>query len=138
MATLKHIASKNSDYSAAETYLVYQHDEFSGKKILDEQGRPKLRESYILDTLECGEASFATACLLANRKYDKDCWVFDSFQLLCKRSVLLVVSSVAAQLLIVCHAGFEVFHYGQRFMELGVKLCDSLVECVLIGQALFF
>ena len=57
MATLKHIASKNSDYSAAETYLVYQHDEFSGKKILDEQSRPKLRESYILDTLECGEAS---------------------------------------------------------------------------------
>ena len=48
MATLKHIASKNSDYSAAETYLVYQHDEFSGKKILDEQSRPKLRESYIL------------------------------------------------------------------------------------------
>ena len=40
MATLKHIASKNSDYSAAETYLIYQHDEFSGKKILDEQGRP--------------------------------------------------------------------------------------------------
>ena len=72
MATLKHIASKNSDYSAAETYLVYQHDEFSGKKILDEQSRPKLRESYILDTLECGEASFATACLLANRKYDKN------------------------------------------------------------------
>ena len=64
MATLKHIASKNSDYSAAETYLVYQHDEFSGKKILDEQSRPKLRESYILDTLECGEASFAMACLL--------------------------------------------------------------------------
>ena len=31
-----------------------------------------LRESYILDTLECGEASFATACLLANRKYDKN------------------------------------------------------------------
>ena len=72
MATLKHIASKNSDYSAAETYLVYQHDEFSGKKILDEQSRPKLRESYILDTLECGEASFAMACLLANRKYDKN------------------------------------------------------------------
>ena len=72
MATLKHIASKNSDYSAAETYLIYQHDEFSGKKILDEQGRPKLRESYILDTLECGEASFAMACLLANRKYDKN------------------------------------------------------------------
>ena len=72
MATLKHIASKNSDYSAAEAYLIYQHDEFTGKQLLDEQGRPMLRESYILDTLECGEASFATACLLANRKYNKN------------------------------------------------------------------
>ena len=72
MATLKHIASKNSDYSAIEAYLVYQHDEFSGKVILDEQGRPMLRESHLLDTLECGEASFATACLLANRKYNKN------------------------------------------------------------------
>ena len=72
MATLKHIASKNSDYTAIEAYLVYQHDEFSGKVILDEQGKPKLRESYVLDTLECGDFSFATACLLANRKYGKN------------------------------------------------------------------
>ena len=72
MATLKHISSKNSDYSAIEAYLVYQHDEFSGKVILDEQGRPMLRESYILDTLECGDFSFATACLQANRKYGKN------------------------------------------------------------------
>ena len=59
MATLKHIASKNSDYSAIEAYLIYRHDEFTGKQLLDEQDRPMLRESYILDTLECGEASFA-------------------------------------------------------------------------------
>ena len=72
MATLKHISSKNSDYTAVESYLVYQHDEFSGKVILDKQGRPKLRESYLLDTLECGNFSFATACLLANRKYGKN------------------------------------------------------------------
>ena len=71
MATLKHIASKNSDYTAIEAYLVYQHDAFTGKQLLDEQGRPKLRESYLLDTLECGNFSFATACLLANRKYGK-------------------------------------------------------------------
>ena len=71
MATLKHIASKNSDYTAIEAYLVYQHDAFTGKQLLDEQGRPKLRESYLLDTLECGDFSFATACLLANRKYGK-------------------------------------------------------------------
>ena len=72
MATLKHIASKNSDYTAIEAYLVYRHDEFSGKVILDKQGRPMLRESYLLDTLECGDFSFATACLLANRKYGKN------------------------------------------------------------------
>ena len=72
MATLKHISSKNSDYSAIEAYLIYQHDEFSGKVILDKQGRPMLRESYLLDTLECGDFSFAMACLLANRKYGKN------------------------------------------------------------------
>ena len=72
MATLKHIASKNSDYTAIEAYLIYQHDEFTGKQLLDEQGIPMLRESYLLDTLECGNFSFATACLLANRKYGKN------------------------------------------------------------------
>ena len=72
MATLKHIASKNSDYTAIEAYLIYQHDEFTGKQLLDEQGRPMLRESYLLDTLECGDFSFATACLLANRKYNQN------------------------------------------------------------------
>ena len=72
MATLKHIASKSSDYTAIEAYLVYQHDAFTGKQLLDEQGRPMLRESYILDTLECGDFSFATACLLANRRYGKN------------------------------------------------------------------
>ena len=53
MATLKHIASKNLDYTAIEAYLVYQHDEFTGKQLLDEQGKPKLRDLYLLDTLEC-------------------------------------------------------------------------------------
>ena len=72
MATLKHIASKNSDYTAIEAYLIYQHDEFTGKQLLDEHGRPKLRDSYLLDTRECGAFSFATACLLANRKYGKN------------------------------------------------------------------
>ena len=72
MATLKHISSKNSNYTAIEAYLVYQHDEFTGKQLLDEHGKPKLRESYLLDTLECGDFSFATACLLANRKYGKN------------------------------------------------------------------
>ena len=48
MATLKHISSKSSDYTAIEAYLIYQHDKFTGKQLLDEQGRPMLRESYIM------------------------------------------------------------------------------------------
>ena len=51
MATLKHIASKNSDYTAIEAYLVYQHDAFTGKQLLDEHGKPKLRDSYLGNSL---------------------------------------------------------------------------------------
>ena len=54
MATLKHIASKNSDYTAIEAYLVYQHDAFTGKQLLDEQGKPKLRDSYLLGVRTAG------------------------------------------------------------------------------------
>lgn len=72
MATIKHLSSKNSNYAAAESYLTFQHNEYTGLPILDENGRSKLRDSYLLDTLECGEVPFALACLLANRKYGKN------------------------------------------------------------------
>ena len=72
MATIKHTSSKNSDLTAPEHYLTFQHNEYTGLPILDENGRPKLREEYLLDTLECGGQSFAMACLLANRKYGKN------------------------------------------------------------------
>ena len=72
MATIKHLSSKNSNYAAAESYLTFQHNEYTGLPILDEQGKPVLRDSYLLDTLECGESTFAMACLLANRKYGKN------------------------------------------------------------------
>ena len=72
MATIKHLSSKNSNYAATESYLTFQHNEYTGLPILDEKGRPKLRDSYLLDTLECGESSFAMACLIANRKYGKN------------------------------------------------------------------
>ena len=66
------MTSKNSNYAAAESYLTFQHNEYTGLPILDEQGKPVLRDSYLLDTLECGESTFAMACLLANRKYGKN------------------------------------------------------------------
>jgi hypothetical protein len=72
MATIKHVASKNADYSAAESYLIFQHDEYTGLPLLDENGNPLLRDAYLLSTLECGEEDFALACLRANRKYHKN------------------------------------------------------------------
>ena len=39
LATFKHISSKNADYSAAEAYLTFEHDEFTMKPTLDENGR---------------------------------------------------------------------------------------------------
>ena len=38
MATFKHISSKNADYGAAEQYLTFEHDEFTMKPTLDENG----------------------------------------------------------------------------------------------------
>ena len=45
------MTSKNSNY-AAESCLTFQHNEYTGLPIPDEKGRPKLRDSYLLDTLE--------------------------------------------------------------------------------------
>ena len=36
MAILKHIKSRNANYSDALDYLIFQHDESTGKMILDE------------------------------------------------------------------------------------------------------
>ena len=38
MATIKHLTSKNSNYAAAESYLTFQHNEYTGLPILDEKG----------------------------------------------------------------------------------------------------
>lgn len=72
MAVLKHIASKNADYTAAEQYLIFQHDESSGKLLLDESGYAMLREKYILQGINCDAYNFAAECRKANRKYKKN------------------------------------------------------------------
>ena len=59
MATLKHINSKNADYGAAEQYLLFEHDEFTMKPVLDETGRLIPREDYRLSTLHCDGEDFA-------------------------------------------------------------------------------
>ena len=45
------INSKNADYGAAEQYLLFEHDEFTMKPVLDETGRLIPREDYRLSTL---------------------------------------------------------------------------------------
>ena len=72
MATLKHINSKNADYGAAEQYLLFEHDEFTMKPVLDENGRLIPREDYRLSTLNCGGEDFAVACMRANLRYGKN------------------------------------------------------------------
>ena len=72
MATLKHISSKNVDYGAAERYLTFEHDEFSGKVVRDKHGHLVPREEYRMDTLLCGEEDFAIACMKANLRHGKN------------------------------------------------------------------
>ena len=72
LATFKHISSKNADYGPAEQYLTFEHDEFTMKPTLDENGRLVPREGYRLATLNCGEEDFAVACLRSNLRYGKN------------------------------------------------------------------
>ena len=72
LATFKHISSKNADYSAAEAYLTFEHDEFTMKPTLDENGRLIPRQDYRITTLNCGDEDFAIACLRANLRYGKN------------------------------------------------------------------
>ena len=72
MATLKHINSKNADYGAAERYLMFEHDEFTMKPVLDENGRLIPREDYRLSALNCGGEDFAVACMRSNLRYGKN------------------------------------------------------------------
>ena len=72
MAILKHISSKNANYGDAEKYLTFEHDEFTMKPTLDEQGRLVPRENYRISTLNCGKEDFAVSCMRANLRYGKN------------------------------------------------------------------
>ena len=72
LATFKHLSSKNADYGAAEKYLLFEHDEFTNKPVLDEAGRLIPRESCRFVTLNCGDDDFAIACMKSNLQYGKN------------------------------------------------------------------
>lgn len=72
MAVLKHIASKNADYSQIIDYMLFQHDEFTMKPILDENGRMILREEYYIDGINCEPMLFDKECEKLNAQYHKN------------------------------------------------------------------
>ena len=72
VAILKHIASKNSDYGEAERYLIFQHDEYTQKPVLDENGHMIIREEYYLDGVNCNPFTFATECQETNAYFHKN------------------------------------------------------------------
>jgi hypothetical protein len=72
MAIIKHIASKNADYGAAERYLTYKHDEFTNKPILDANGRMIPRDEYIINGINCSPDTFAIECIRLNKNCNKN------------------------------------------------------------------
>lgn len=72
VAVIKHIASKNADYGESERYLIFQHNEYTQKPILDENGRMILRDEYYLDGLNCDPFTFASECQELNSYYHKN------------------------------------------------------------------
>lgn len=72
MAILKHIASKNADYGEAQRYLIFRHDEYTGKPIPDADGNLQLREEYYLDGVECDPFTFDVECKELNARFHKN------------------------------------------------------------------
>ena len=72
MAIIKHIKSRNSNYSDALEYLLFQHNEKTGKPVLDDSGRKVLREEFYMDGLNCDPMSFDKECERTNQFFHKN------------------------------------------------------------------
>ena len=72
MAIVKHIKSRNANYSDALNYLIFQHDESTGKMILDEFNRPLRRDEFYMDGLNCNPDTFDVECYECNEHFKKN------------------------------------------------------------------
>jgi uncharacterized phage-like protein YoqJ len=70
LAILKHFNVKNSDYSAAVRYFVFQHDNHA-RPVKNEQGRFILRNNYLIDGINCCPLSYDIECR-SSRAYLKN------------------------------------------------------------------
>ena len=72
VATVKHIKIRNANYDAATDYLTMQHDEFTNRPILDEQGKMIPRDFYLLEGINCNPYSFHQECQSVNVRFGKN------------------------------------------------------------------
>lgn len=72
MATVKHVKIYNANYDKTTDYLTMQHDEFTNKPILNENGQKIPREFYLIDGINCDPYSFNQKCQAINAKYNKN------------------------------------------------------------------
>lgn len=71
MAILKHGTSKNANYGDALTYLLFEHDGFTMKPVLDENGNLVQRRDYILGGINCDPFTYAEECRELNERFRK-------------------------------------------------------------------
>ena len=71
MATLKHIASKSSNYGRPLEYLMFEHDT-NGRPVRDEEGNLQMRKCFIIDGINCTPFSFDMECERLNWQYHKN------------------------------------------------------------------
>ena len=72
MATVKHINIHNANYGAAYEYLTMQHNEFTNKPILDENGFMMERDFYLIDGINCDPQTFDKECEATNAAFKKN------------------------------------------------------------------
>jgi len=63
MAIVKHVPSHNARYSDVIDYLTKEHDEDTGKAILDEHGQMIDRKEFLIAGINCTPEDFAELCM---------------------------------------------------------------------------
>ena len=72
MALIKHLKIYNSNYFNALDYVLFQHNESTGKPVLDGNGNKVMRDEIYLDGINCEPYSFSAECEEVNRFYGKN------------------------------------------------------------------
>ena len=72
MAIIKHISMKSANYTKTIEYLTLQHDEYTMKPYVNEQGIVVMRENIIFEGINCDPFTYDQECYELNRTYRKN------------------------------------------------------------------